>query len=87
MNVEGIVNNRLYTQEIAKNSDIICIQEHWLYACQIYSCKEILVNHDVAIRFVDDANPIQPWRIPRGMAGVAIARCNEWQKYIKDPFS
>ncbi|MCG8048994.1 MAG: hypothetical protein N0E48_25895, partial [Candidatus Thiodiazotropha endolucinida] len=58
--------------KFAKTEDIILIQEHWLFKCQLDLLDEIDENYSVSGKAVDQYDPIPPVQIPRGFGGVAI---------------
>lgn len=64
--------------ELMKSEDIILIQEHWLFKCQLNLLNEINVNLMASGKSVDFYDPIPPIQIPRGYGGVAIL----WNKSI-----
>ena len=65
-------------EKLTKPEDIILVQEHWLFKCQLNLLEEINENVLVSGRSVDYHDPISPGQIPRGYGGVAIF----WKKNI-----
>ncbi|MCG7875776.1 MAG: reverse transcriptase domain-containing protein [Candidatus Thiodiazotropha endolucinida] len=55
-----------------KSSDIILLQEHWLFKCQLQLLNEINEHYVASGKSVDYYDPILPIQIPRGYGGVAI---------------
>ena len=72
VNIEGLRNNKLYLEEVINSADIICIQEHWLFNCELSTVPEITGMNHYTARSVDEYNPLSPWRLPRGYGGVGI---------------
>ena len=72
-NTECIRNNQVYASEIMNSSDIILIQEHWLFQAEV-DAKELdkmFPNHDNHAKGVDKYNPLPPTAKVRGYGGVA----------------
>ena len=65
-------------EKFAKTEDIVLIQEHWLFKCQLNLLDEINDNFVASGKSVDYTDPIPPVQIPRGYGGVAIF----WKKDI-----
>lgn len=64
--------------DIGNIVDIVLVQEHWLFNCQLYELNEI---HDDFIgtgKAVDSCNPLPPIQMPRGYGGVGIL----WRKTL-----
>lgn len=64
--------------ELSQSEDIVLIQEHWLFKCQLYLLNEINETFQVSGKSVDFYNPISPAQIPRGYGGTAIF----WRKSL-----
>ena len=64
--------------ELAKQEDIVLVQEHWLFKCQLQLLNELNEQYFASGKSVDSQNPIPPIQIPRGYGGVAIF----WKKNI-----
>ena len=71
-NIEGFRSNKLYLEKIAKRSDIIVIQEHWLHNFEKHELQEFLTDFICLVKCSDDKEPIVPYQRPRGKGGVAI---------------
>ena len=59
-------------------ADILLLQEHWLFDCQLHRLNEI---SDLCVgrgKSVDTGDPILPVQMPRGYGGTAIL----WKKQI-----
>ncbi|MEW8548792.1 MAG: endonuclease/exonuclease/phosphatase family protein, partial [Candidatus Thiodiazotropha sp.] len=65
-------------EKMANSEDIILIQEHWLFKCQLNLLNEINEGLIASGKSVDFFHPIPPIQIPRGYGGVAIL----WNKTI-----
>ena len=65
-------------EKFAKTEDMVLIQEHWLFKCQLDLLNELNENFMSAGKSVDYTDPIPPIQIPRGYGGVAIF----WKKDI-----
>ncbi|CAC5359228.1 unnamed protein product [Mytilus coruscus] len=59
-------------------SDIICIQEHWLYEFQKQILGPVLPNMDMHIRCSDTNEEIGNFKLPRGKGAVTIA----WKNHL-----
>ena len=77
-NCKNIKTSGLLFEKFMKTEDIILIQEHWLFSCQMQLLDEINEQYNVSGKSVDHFNPITPVQIPRGYGGVAIF----WKKEI-----
>jgi len=79
-NVENGRNNSHYVIKDLKDSDILLLQETWLFQCEIQAgiLKKIYTEYDSYARGVDIDNPIPPTSIPRGYGGIAIL----WKKEL-----
>jgi hypothetical protein len=82
-NIEGIKNNQPYLDEIKPMTDIICIQEHWLFSCEKVEAQKYTGNPDNDFKSVDDNNQFSPWRLPRGYGGVATTWAGDIKNFIK----
>ena len=78
--MKNIVANYKYVEHLGKTSDILCLQEHWLFGCQLAGkqnkFQEHLPQHQHYVRTVDEKNPLPPIQLPRGYGGVSIS----WKK-------
>ena len=77
INIEGVVANRLFLEELCADNDIISLQEHWLWDFQKEWISQNFKNFDVLIRCHDSNEPISHFNIPRGQSGVAILYSNK----------
>ncbi|CAC5380835.1 unnamed protein product [Mytilus coruscus] len=75
--------NALFINSLESSSDIICIQEHWLYEFQKQSLCNVLPNMDMFIRCSDTYEEISNFNRPRGKGGVAIA----WKRFLTPSIS
>ena len=41
LNLHGFNNSKLYLQDLCKNNDIVCIQEHWLTSSQLLKFNDV----------------------------------------------
>lgn len=57
---------------MGKLADILLLQEHWLFDCNLHKLKEINSYYSGCGKAVDTGNPIPPIQMPRGYGGVAI---------------
>ena len=58
--------------ELSKFADIVLIQEHWLFDCNLHKIKEISSSYTGCGKAVDTGEPIPPVQMPRGYGGTAI---------------
>lgn len=70
--------------ELSKTEDILLIQEHWLFKCQLDLLNELNENFCVSAKAVDHYDPIPPIQIPRGYGGVAIFWKNDIDHIVND---
>ena len=79
-NIENFYTNKLYLEKLLNKCHIVALQEHWLYHFEqkelVDFCNERGFN--VALKSVDDKDPLPPQCRPRGRGGVAII----WKKDI-----
>ena len=61
-------------EEIFKTTDIVLLQEHWLFHNQLDQINDICENICYAAKGVDMSNPVLPTQMPRGYGGIAIIR-------------
>ena len=66
------MNSVLSINDLARQHDIIMIQEHWLFNFQLHKLNEIHQEMRGVGKAVDDDNPIVPIQKPRGYGGVGI---------------
>ena len=77
-NVENIESNLQYVIADLQNSDILCLQEHHLYDCQLNKIPEMLEEYKSHARGDDYLENLPPIRLPPGKGGVAIL----WKKHL-----
>ncbi|MEW8548319.1 MAG: endonuclease/exonuclease/phosphatase family protein, partial [Candidatus Thiodiazotropha sp.] len=79
-NIENFYTNKLYLNTLLKKHHIVALQEHWLYHFEQQELKKFCDerNFNVAVKSVDECDPILPHCRPRGMGGVAVL----WNKEI-----
>ena len=65
-------------QQISKTADIILIQEHWYFDCQLTKLNDVSQAMLGSGKATDTGDPILPVQMPRGFGGTAIL----WQKKI-----
>ena len=72
-NTECIRNNLIYATEVIKGTDILLIQEHWLFQAEVDAKQldKIFPDHDHHAKAVDVYNPLPPTAKVRGYGGVA----------------
>ena len=72
--------NLLAVQKVLKFTDILAVQEHWLFNFEQQKIGQLDVAFSYAAKSVDDEDPISPFQRRRGYGGVAIL----WRKKIDD---
>lgn len=77
-NCKNVNTSKHLVDRLAKSTDFILLQEHWLFDCQLASLKEIQESFTGIGKAVDSTDPILPVQMPRGYGGVAIL----WKKNI-----
>lgn len=82
LNIQNIKTNIEYAHHLLENSHILCLQEHWLYAFEETSIKELFPNCSYHLKCIDDKNPISPWCKPKGEAGVITLWKEELDQHI-----
>ena len=70
INIENIKTNLEYLHHLLSQTDILCVQEHWLYNFEASTAKEYLQGVQCHTKCVDDDDPITPLFKPKGNAGV-----------------
>ena len=63
---------------LSMDTDIILLQEHWLYTCQLHRLKKLHDSYIGVCKAVDSFHPISPVQMPRGYGGVGVL----WKKGI-----
>lgn len=79
-NVKNINANMIALQTLMKKSDVIAIQEHWLFNYEQKVLNDIDPFFNSWSRSVDDLQPISPFQKPRGYGGTAFL----WRKDLDD---
>ncbi|VDI67956.1 Hypothetical predicted protein [Mytilus galloprovincialis] len=64
--------------EILFNYDIVLLQEHWLFDCQLPLLDNVHIDFNGIGKAVDSDDPLPPTHLPRGYGGVCIL----WKKTI-----
>ena len=77
-NCKNVNTSKPLVVRLAKSTDFILLQEHWLFDCQLASLKEIHESFTGIDKAVDSADPILPVQMPRGYGDVSIL----WKKNI-----
>ena len=70
--------NKVYIEQILKSTDILCIQEHWLFSFELGLLNSVSPTHRCHSKAVDDNDPVSPAGPPRGYGGVGIFYRNNW---------
>ena len=82
-NCKNIITSKHAISEIARDIDVIFIQEHWLLNYQLHILDEISESLLGRGKAVDDNDPISPVQKPCGYGGVGIL----WSKRIDHLFT
>ena len=62
-----------YTFEVlAKDIDVVLVQEHWLFDCQLHRLSTVCSEFTGQGKAVDTGDPILPLQMPRGYGGTAV---------------
>ena len=75
VNTCNYVLNELFVKQ---NVDIVLLQEHWLFDCQLHRLGEVSELCSGCGKAVDTGDPILPVQMPRGYGGTGIL----WKKTI-----
>ena len=59
-------------EELSKTVDVVLVQEHWQFDCQLDSLNTVCQKYIGCGKAVDTGNPILPVQMPRGYGGVAV---------------
>ena len=70
-NMRGFGTGKAYLHELINQSDIICIQEHWLYESECYQLAMLEEKYDVTYKTSNNLNNSQCGMVI-GQGGVAI---------------
>ena len=76
LNIQNIKSNKPYLQELLKQHDIVCVQEHWLFNYEQNWVNNNFKNISTTIKSVDDEDPISHAQKITGYGGVAILSSN-----------
>jgi hypothetical protein len=72
LNIQNIRGNTIFTQSVMKETEILFIQEHWLFRFEEKKFTTLIPNTDHYVRFIDEDSPINHSEHIRGYDGVAI---------------
>ena len=70
VNIKNYNANKVYLEQLLKNFDIVCIQEHWLYNFEKNNLNDASMSHTCFARSVDDDDPIPRTNAPGAMAAL-----------------
>ena len=76
-NSRGMLASIPYIRDIMRNSDIICLSEHWLHRNRLYMLDEIS-NDFLSHAYASNTSSEDCYGVRRGTGGVAIM----WRKTI-----
>ena len=65
-------------EELSKTIDVVLVQEHWYFDCQLDKISTVSDRYIGCGKAVDTGNPILPVQMPRGYGGVAVL----WRKEL-----
>ena len=71
-NCKNINTCQTVLDDLAKTVDILLIQEHWLFDCNLHKLKSLNSFYTGCGKAVDTGNPLLPVQMPRGYGGTAI---------------
>ena len=77
VNIEGVIANKLFLEQLCAQNDILCLQEHWLWDFQKQWLQNNFTGFKSFARCHDSNDPITNFNIPRGQSGVAILWSNK----------
>ena len=83
VNIQNIRGNTIYVQSVMKETEILFIQEHWLFKFEEKEFKTLIPNTDHYARFIDGDSPINHSERIRGYGGVAILWHPNLTPYIR----
>ena len=72
VNIEGVIANKLFLEQLCAQNDFLCLQEHWLWDFQKQWLQNNFSGFKSFARCHDSNDPITNVNIPRGQSGVAI---------------
>ena len=70
--------------ELSKKADVMLIQEHWYFDCQLNKLEEVCDLLTGTRKAVDTGDAIMPTLMPRGYSGVAVL-CEKSIGYLVTP--
>ena len=84
-NIENFYTNNLYIYSLMKQSHIIAIQEHWLYSYEKRHMSDLCAEQgfSVALKSVDDDDPLLPTCRPRDKGCVGFMRTRELDSLVE----
>ncbi len=71
-NVKNIKSNTVGVQDVLEKSDVLLMQEHWLFTHELSALKRIKKEFDTHSKAVDMECIIMPTQKPRGYGGSAV---------------
>ena len=83
LNVQGVHQNKIFATELAKNTDILCLQEHWLNNYEENTLKEIFP--DRIIHSCSHEVEYNHSRRTSGQGGVATIFSDRVAPYVDPP--
>ena len=75
-NCKNIETSKYAIQELSKTTDVILLQEHWYFDCQLNKLNAVSEDMIGSGKATDTGDPILPVQMPRGYGGTAVL----WQK-------
>ena len=81
LNVKNKKTNKFHIQQLLKATDILRIQELWLFSSEL---NGITSTHRCYSKAVDDYDPVPPAGPPRGYGGVGIFYRKDWNLKVVD---
>ncbi|CAG2226312.1 DNCL2 [Mytilus edulis] len=82
-NIEGLTSNLVYLYKLIKRSDIILLQEHWLYSHEKDNLYSNFIDFNCHIKCFDDGIIDDVVDRKRAHAGVAICVNNKYSPYLE----
>ena len=84
-NIENCYTNKLYLSSLMKQLRIIAIQEHWLYSYEKRNMSDFCAEQgfSVALKSVDDDDPLLPTCRSRGKGGVCFIWSRELDSLVE----
>ena len=83
LNVQSFRSNKVCISKLLESTDILCIQEHWLFTFEKEEIAELTNTHSVYSKASDQYENISPQERTRGHGGVAIFWHNTLDRYVK----